>query len=95
MGTPRQVLAAQAADLGQSITAYICSARVHYPYLIGVIFADAKGRFRNGATVRTSPIKRVFELSGLWACETLRGSIYVVCDWAHESTSLTSDGITH
>lgn len=95
MGVPRQVLVAQSVDLGTSATAYMCSAQVHHPYLVGVVFADAKGRFADGATIRTSPIRRVFELSGFWVCETFRGSVYVVCNWAHEDTPLTNHGVVH
>lgn len=95
MGVPRQVIAAQAKDFGDSVTGYLCSAHVEKPYLVGVVFGDVKGRFKDGATIRTSPISRAFSSHGLWVYETQHGSQYVVCHWAHEGTSAVNAGAMH
>ncbi len=94
-GLPSSVRDAQALDFGLPITAYLCCARADFPFVIGVVFGDSKTRFRQGATIRTSPIENAFEMHGLWVCETINDSRYVVCDWTSETHPPIRTGHLH
>ena len=94
-GVPSSVRDAQSLDFGLPITGYLCCARAEFPFVIGVVFSDSKTRFRQAATIRTSPIENAFEMHGLWVCETINDSRYVICDWAHEANPPIRNGQLH
>ena len=95
MGAPRQVLAAQAMDFGITITGYLCAARFYPPVLVGTVFGDAKARFNEGTMIQTSAILKACEAQGFLLCQTLMGSVYVVCDWAGGDQVFNADRALH
>lgn len=78
-------------------TAYMCCARVdqNINCLVGVVHQEQRGRFRDGATVRTSSLRRRFESHGYHVFETSNGSSYVVCEWAPDGLSPQFSGVYH
>jgi hypothetical protein len=78
-------------------TAYMCCARVDHEIncLIGVVYQEQRGRFRDGATVRTSSLRRQFEIQGYHVFETCNGSSYVVCERAPDGLSPRFSGVRH
>lgn len=78
-------------------TAYMCCARVDHEIncLVGVVYQEQRGRFRDGATVRTSLLRRRFESHGYHVFETSNGSAYVVCEWAPDGLSPRFSGVRH
>lgn len=95
MGASRQVLAAQALDVGIMITGYLCSIRYFPPVLVGTVSGDAKARFREGATIHTSAVLDAFESQGILLCQTFTDSVYVVCDWAASYQVFNVNGAVH
>lgn len=94
-GIPTNVRETQPLNFGFPITAYLCCAQAEFPCVIGIVFGDAKQRFRQSASIRTSPIDNAFEMHGLWGCKTVQGRRYVICDCAHESHPPTRNGSLH
>ncbi|RJX74938.1 hypothetical protein D3M70_26535 [Pseudomonas sp. LS-2] len=78
-------------------TAYMCCARVDHEVncLVGVVYQEQRGRFRDGATVWTSSLQRRFESCGYHVFETRNGSSYVVCGWAPDGLSPQFSGVRH
>ena len=76
---PAVVVTAMEKDFGVSVTGYLLAAVDSPPVLMGTIFGDAVGRFRDGINMRTSRIKQVFFVDGYALFRTLTGSVYVVC----------------
>lgn len=91
MGIPRSISDAQKIDFGVPVTGYLCCAEFKPPCLIGIVFTDERGRFRDGGKIRTSRIEKVFVLKEYLVCETLSGSRYVVCHWLYENGATPTD----
>lgn len=85
MTVPRSVFDAQNVDFGIQVTGYLCCAEYEGPCIVGIVFADARGRFADGKKIRTSRIGRVFQIGGYLLCETHSGSRYVICHWWYEN----------
>lgn len=64
MALPKCVIDARKIDFGLQITGYLCCAEFEPPCVAGVVFCEARGRFVDGTTIRSSRLKRVFELRG-------------------------------
>jgi len=95
MGLPQCVLDAKEVDFGVPITGYLCCAEFHPPCVTGVVFSEAKGRFADGKTIRTSLVERVYELRGYQLCETYNGSRYVVCHWWYANGAIPEFNMLH
>lgn len=94
---PASVERAMGARFEFSATAYMCCARVDHEVncLVGVVYQELRGRFRDGATVRTSSLQRRFESCGYHVFETRNGSSYVVCEWAPDGLSPLFSSVRH
>lgn len=94
---PASVERAIAVQFEFPATAYMCCASVDHEIncLVGVVYQEQRGRFRDGATVRTSSLRRRFESHGYHVFETSNGSSYVVCEWAPEGMSPRFSGVRH
>ncbi|MGY2257992.1 hypothetical protein [Pseudomonas sp. SDO55104_S430] len=68
-------------NFGMTITAYLVGAVDCPPVLIGTVYGDIKGRFREGTSIRTSRIKEVFFVDGFSLFRTVTGSVYLVVSW--------------
>jgi len=95
MGLPQCVLDAKKIDFGVEITGYLCCVEFHPPCVIGVVFSEARGRFADGKTIRTSQIERVVELQGYQLFEIYNGSRYVICHWWHENGAMPEINMIH
>ncbi len=63
--------------------------------LVGIVFRESRGRFEDGATIRTSTLISCTDHGGYKLFETIGGSRYVVCDWALEGGSPRFEGVLH
>lgn len=92
---PAAVVAAMAIDFGMPITAYLMAAVDTPPILMGTVFGDATGRFREGASIRTSRIQKVFFIEGYSLFQTVGGSLYVVVSWVPPGNNIYINRIYH
>jgi hypothetical protein len=95
VGVPSSVLVAQQVDFGCRVTGYLCCTEFEPPCLVGLVFHDARGRFREGARIRTSSIQQVFLSKGYLLCRTRSGSTYVVVHWLNENGDISSNRVLH
>ncbi|UZJ58065.1 hypothetical protein OKW98_15740 [Pseudomonas sp. KU26590] len=91
---PAMVLDAMATDFGVAITGYLICAAAEGVTLIGIVFGDNRGRFKNGHSIRTSVVMGRQVIHGHVIIETLN-SRYVVCDWAQEGLGPRFTGVHH
>lgn len=92
---PTVVVTAMEKDFGVPVTGYLLAAVDSPPVLMGTIFGDAAGRFRDGINMRTSRIKQVFFVDGFALFRTLTGSVYVVVTWAPGGGNIYMNRIFH
>lgn len=86
-----------AKNFGIAITGFLCCV-VHdqsINCLVGIVYRESRGRFRDGSTIRTSTLRRCIEHGANHLFETRNGSVYVVCDWAQEGGSPQFEGALH
>lgn len=95
MAFPKCILDAQKIDFGVPVTGYLCCVEFQPPCMVGVVFSEARARFADGKTIRTSQIERVFELLGYQLCETYNGSLYVICHWWYENGAVPLVNMIH
>lgn len=92
---PAAVALAMEIDFGMHITAYLLAAVDSPPVLMGTVYGDTTGRFREGASMRTSAIKNVFFINGYALFRTGAGSLYVVVSWAPGGSNIYMNRIYH
>jgi hypothetical protein len=92
---PDIVARAMKVDFGTPVSAYLLAAVDCPPVLMGTVFGDTTGRFREGTSIRTSMIKQVFFIDGYALFRTLAGSVYVVVSWAPPGNNLYMNRIYH
>lgn len=92
---PAAVAAAMAVDFGMPITAYLVAAIDTPPILMGTVFGDTKGRFREGASIRTSRIQKAFFIEGYSLFKTAGGSLYVVVSWVPPGNNVYMNRVYH
>lgn len=94
---PATVERAMAINFGIAITGFLCCALYDHSIncLVGIVYRESRGRFRDGSTIRTSPLGRRLEHGAYHLYETRNGSVYVVCDWALEGGSPQFEGALH
>lgn len=81
---PLSVLDAMDKNFGEGITAFLCAVLLDGFSVNGIIFGDRTGRFRDGASIRTSTVIGAEMVSGYVVLETLN-SRYVICDFSPAS----------
>lgn len=94
---PASVERAIKINFGVPITGYLCCALFDHGIncLVGIVFRESRGRFEDGATIRTSTLIRKAEHGDYMLFETIGGSRYVICDWAQEGGSPRFAGVLH
>lgn len=92
---PPVVMAAMAIDFGMPVTAYLVAAVDTPPILMGTVFGDTKGRFREGANIRTSRIQKAFFIEGYLLFKTVGGSLYVVVSWVPPGNNVYMNRVYH
>lgn len=92
---PAAVALAMEMDFGMPITAFLLAAVDSPPVLMGTVFGDTTGRFREGTSMRTSAIKNVFFIDGYALFRTVAGSLYVVVSWAPGGSNIYMNRIYH
>lgn len=94
---PSNVERAMAMKFGIAITGFLCCAVYDQSIncLVGIVYRESRGRFRDGSTIRTSTLRRRIEHGAYHLFQTRNGSTYVVCDWALDGGSPRFEGILH
>jgi len=92
---PAVVTAAMGIDFGMPVTAYLVAAVDTPPILMGTVFGDTKGRFREGASIRTSRIQKAFFIEGYSLFKTVGGSLYVVVSWVPPGNNVYMNRVYH
>lgn len=94
---PATVERAMATNFGIAITGFLCSAIYDEAIncLIGIVYRESRGRFYDGSTIRTSPLRERIEYGAYHLFHTVNGSTYVVCDWSPEGGSPQFEGALH
>lgn len=95
LSIPAVVAVAMEKDFGMPITAYLFAAVDSPPVLMGTIFGDTTGRFREGTSMRTSTIKDVLFIDGYSLFRTVAGSLYVVVSWVPGGSNIYMNRIYH
>lgn len=75
---PPLVLAAAALKFEAPVTALLWMPEVDFPCLVGRVYMDLRGRFRDGRLIRTSEIVSLIEDNGYSIAGTFSGSHYVL-----------------
>ncbi|MBK3468878.1 hypothetical protein JJD74_29750 [Pseudomonas sp. MF6776] len=84
-----------AIDFGMPVTAYLVAAVDTPPILMGTVFGDTRGRFREGASIRTSRIQKAFFIEGYSLFKTVGGSLYVVVSWVPPGNNVYMNRVYH
>ncbi|HEX4550432.1 hypothetical protein [Pseudomonas sp.] len=92
---PTAVATAMKMDFGMPVTAYLLAAVDSPPILMGTVYGDNTGRFREGASIRTSRILQVFFIDGYSLFRTVGGSLYVVVSWIPRRGNIYMNRIYH
>lgn len=75
---PAQVLVAAALKLQTPVSALLWMPEIEYPCLIGHVYMDLSGRFRDGRLIRTSQIIRLIDEDSWTIARTYSGSHYLL-----------------
>jgi hypothetical protein len=94
---PASVERAMATNFGIPISGFLCSVVFDQSIncLVGIVYRESRGRFRDGSTIRTSTVRRRLEHGAYHLIQTRNGSTYVICDWALEGGSPQFEGALH
>lgn len=92
---PKAVAVAMGEDFDMPITAFLFSAVDSPPILMGTVYGDTMGRFREGASIRTSRITNVLFVNGYSLFQTVAGSRYLVVSWAPGGNNIYMNRIYH
>jgi hypothetical protein len=94
---PGSVKKAMALGFAIPITGFLCCVVFDQAIncFVGIVYRESRGRFRDGATIRTSDVIRRSLVHSYWLVETIGGSRYVICDWALEGGSPRFTGALH
>lgn len=92
---PAEVAVAMEKDFGVPVTAFLFAAVDSPPVMMGTIYGDTTGRFREGASIRTSRITNVSFIDGYSLIQTVAGSLYVVVSWAPGGGNIYMNRIYH
>lgn len=92
---PPAVAVAMEKDFGVPVTAYLFAAVDSPPVLMGTIYGDTSGRFREGTSMRTSRITDVLFIDGYSLFRTVAGSLYVVVSWVPGGGNIYMNRVYH
>lgn len=92
---PEAVAVAIEKDFGVPVTAFLFAAVDSPPVVMGTIYGDTTGRFREGASMRTSRVTNVTFVDGYSLFQTMAGSCYVVVSWAPGGGNIYMNRIYH
>ena len=92
---PPAVAMAMEMDFGMPISAYLLAAVDSPPILMGTVYGDTTGRFREGASIWTSRITSVDFVNGYSLFKTVAGSRYLVVSWAPGGNNIYMNRIYH
>ena len=92
---PAAVAEAMKKDFGAPITAFLFAAVDSPPVIMGTIYGDTTGRFREGASMRTSRVTNVLFIDGYSLFQTVAGSRYLVVSWALGGNNIYMNRIYH
>lgn len=83
-GEPECVTRARATGFASLVRGYLYHAAIdlHLGCLVGIVYGERRGRFEDGAVIRSSRLEGGWEQEGFRLYRTVNGSLYVVCDWA-------------
>lgn len=95
LSIPAAVAMAMEMDFGMPITGFLFAAVDSPPILMGTVYGDTTGRFREGASIRTSRITNVSFIDGYSLFQTVGGSLYVVVSWAIGGGNIYMNRIYH
>jgi|LNAP01.1.fsa_nt_gb hypothetical protein len=84
---PREVKAAMAIDFGLAVTGYLVCVIESAPVFAGIVYADRRGRFEDGTSIRTSIIRGISFQKGYGVLSTFSGSCYVIVSWYPSQTN--------
>lgn len=82
-------------DFGMPISGFLFAAVDSPPVIMGTIYGDTTGRFREGASMRTSRITNVLFVDGYSLFQTVAGSRYLVVSWAPGGNNIYMNRIYH
>lgn len=92
---PPAVAVAMEKNFGMPVTAYLFAAVDSPPVLMGTIYGDTSGRFREGTSMRTSRITDVLFIDGYSLFRTVAGSLYVVVSWVPGGGNIYMNRVYH
>lgn len=94
---PGNVERAMATSFGIAITGFLCCVIYDEAIncLVGIVYRESRGRFHDGSTIRTSPLRGRIEHGSYHLFQTVNGSTYVVCDWSPDGGSPRFEGALH
>ncbi|MDX9669589.1 hypothetical protein QMK49_04950 [Pseudomonas sp. P8_250] len=92
---PAAVAMAMEKDFGVPVTAYLFAAIDSPPVLMGTVYGDTTGRFREGTSMRTSRIIGVLFIDGYSLFRTIAGSLYVVVSWIPGGSNIYMNRVYH
>lgn len=95
LSVPSAVAVAMEKDFGVPVTAYLFAAIDSPPVLMGTVYGDTSGRFREGASMRTSRITDVLFIEGYSLFRTVAGSLYVVVSWVPGGSNIYMNRVYH
>lgn len=95
LSIPAAIAMAMEMDFGMPITAFLCAAVDSPPILMGTVYGDTTGRFREGASIRTSRITGVDFINGYSIFQTVAGSRYLIVSWAPGGNNIYMNRIYH
>jgi hypothetical protein len=74
-------------DFGLEVTGYLVCAIETPPVFGGIVYADTRGRFEDGTSIRTSLIRGISFQKGYGVLSTFSGSCYVIVSWHPTQTN--------
>lgn len=75
---PALILKASTVKFAEPITAFLWMPEAEYPCVIGRVYMDHKGRFKDGRLIRTSAIMSLYQEAGYVVAVTFAQSRYVL-----------------
>ena len=75
---PAPILKASSVNFAEPITAYLWMPEAKFPCVIGRVFMDRTGRFKDGRLIRTSVVVSLYEEAGYVIAVTIAKSRYVL-----------------
>lgn len=75
---PALILKASTVKFAEPITGYLWMPEAKFPCVIGRVYMDRTGRFKDGRLIRTSVVMSLYEEAGYVVAVTIAKSRYVL-----------------